>query len=368
MSAPKLPDELLLRYQEASAQDERRPASAVREAVRAHAQMVIRDRQHPASRSTPHLQAAANQTRWKLSLLASIALVGLTSLLVLQFDRGTPEEQELALGRPKSSAENTPRSPAPVSAPQSSANSAEKLSDAAPHPALAKKSPADTQPPAKRPAMESKAELFKGQQGAREVESVLPKPSGMMAAPSPAAEPRAEQAPAVAPAVQALPQFDVAPVPAPPATQDSALASGSGAASTNTAQRAAKSLAVPEAASSSRQILEKSELQMKRSEERADKAAPSARALNAALLDSARAGQVAQMERLLQQGALINSTDEQGRTPLILAAMNGQTSAVAKLLALGANPTVTDREGLNALQHARRLGFNQIEHLLEAGP
>ena len=153
MSAPKLPDELLLRYQEASAQDERRPASAVREAVRAHAQMVIRDRQHPASRSTPHLQAAANQTRWKLS---SIALVGLTSLLVLQFDRGTPEEQELALGRPKSSAENTPRSPAPVSAPQSSANSAEKLSDAAPHPALAKKSPADTQPPAKRPAMESR--------------------------------------------------------------------------------------------------------------------------------------------------------------------------------------------------------------------
>ncbi len=366
MSAPKLPDELLLRYQEASAQDERRPASAVREAVRVHAQMVIRARQHPASPSTPHLQAAANQTRWKLSLIASVALVGLTSLLVLQFDRGTPEEKELALGRPKSSAENTPHLPAAVSAPQSWGNIAEKLSDGAPQPALAKKSLADALPPAKRPPMESKAELFKGQQSAREVESVLPRPSGMMAAPSPAAE----QAPAaaVAPAVQSMPQFDVTPVPAPPTTQDSAQAKGAGAASTNTALRAAKSLAVPETASSSRQILEKSEPQLKRSEERADKTAPSARGLNAALLDSARAGQVAQMVHLLDQGAPINSTDEQGRTPLILAAMNGHTSAVAKLLVLGANPTVTDREGLNALHHARRLGFNQIANLLEASP
>lgn len=74
-----------------------------------------------------------------------------------------------------------------------------------------------------------------------------------------------------------------------------------------------------------------------------------------------------QLEALIRQGAPLNSADENGRTPLMLAVINGHTAAVKKLLALGVNPALVDRYGLNALQHARKLGFTQIAALIEAG-
>lgn len=89
--------------------------------------------------------------------------------------------------------------------------------------------------------------------------------------------------------------------------------------------------------------------------------------LDVALREAARTGNTAQLERLVAQGAPVNAPDEAGRTPLMLAVMNNHTATVQRLLALGANPALTDREGLNALQHARRLGFNAIAALLEAG-
>ena len=73
-----------------------------------------------------------------------------------------------------------------------------------------------------------------------------------------------------------------------------------------------------------------------------------------------------QVDRLLAQGASINAPDEAGRTPLILATMQGHVEVVRRLLAAGANSALLDREGLDALQHARRQGLNQIAQLLEA--
>ncbi len=78
----------------------------MRDAVRAHAQMVIeagRQSSGRRRRSAP-TAPAANQSRWKISALASLALAGLTGLLVLQFDRGTDEEKDLAFGQPSASA------------------------------------------------------------------------------------------------------------------------------------------------------------------------------------------------------------------------------------------------------------------------
>lgn len=88
--------------------------------------------------------------------------------------------------------------------------------------------------------------------------------------------------------------------------------------------------------------------------------------LAGALQDAARAGRLELLERLLQQGAPVNAADTAGRTPLILAVMQGHTAVVQRLLAAGANPALVDQEGLNALQHARRLGFDGIAHLIEA--
>lgn len=93
---------------------------------------------------------------------------------------------------------------------------------------------------------------------------------------------------------------------------------------------------------------------------------PAALKLAGALQDAARAGNLPQLERLLQQGAALNAADTAGRTPLILAAMQGHTAVVQRLLAAGANTALIDHDGFNALQHARRQGFDGIAHLIEA--
>lgn len=86
------------------------------------------------------------------------------------------------------------------------------------------------------------------------------------------------------------------------------------------------------------------------------------------LWEATRRGHAQQVESLVRQGAPIDARDNAGRTALMLAAMSGQTTAVQKLLALGANPALVDREGLNAAQHARRLGHTRIADLIDATP
>jgi ankyrin repeat protein len=86
------------------------------------------------------------------------------------------------------------------------------------------------------------------------------------------------------------------------------------------------------------------------------------------LHDAARAGDLAQVERLLAQGSAINAPDGTGKTPLMLAAIHGHAAMVGRLLVLGANPSLIDRDGLNAAQHARRSGLEGIARQIEAGP
>ena len=96
-------DELLARYREACAADPRVPAESVRAAVRAHAQMVAKAEQQAGPALTPHgvqPPPAANDPRWKMSALASVAVLGLAGLLILQLEHGTPEQKEVALGVP----------------------------------------------------------------------------------------------------------------------------------------------------------------------------------------------------------------------------------------------------------------------------
>ena len=73
-------DELVRRYHEASAQEGARPGAHVREAVRAHAQMVAAA--HTAGPAPTPEAPAANQARWKISALATVALHVLGSLLL----------------------------------------------------------------------------------------------------------------------------------------------------------------------------------------------------------------------------------------------------------------------------------------------
>ena len=81
--------------------------------------------------------------------------------------------------------------------------------------------------------------------------------------------------------------------------------------------------------------------------------------------DAARAGNPQQIESLVRQGTPVDARDNEGRTALMLAAMNGHTTTAQKLLALGANPRLVDREGLNAAQWAAQRGHTRLAELLE---
>ncbi len=314
MNRPDENDELIRRYREASAQDERRPSAKVREAVRAHAQMISASK---VTSPAPSLTPSANQSRWKLSLLASVALAGLTGLLVLQFDRGTPDEQETALGRP-----------APAVSPPSSA-------------------PPDSPPPAVADATVARSEV--------------PAARPVTPAPAPKAATRpAQPAPEVADPALAPPPPTVQPEAAPtrerpvdvardPASEK-AMAPAAPQAMARSA--AAPSLRMPAPAPTPESL--------------ATQAPRSAAVLAATLHQAARAGQVAEAETLLQQGAALNAPDGAGRTALVLAVIHGHSELVRRLLALGANPALADREGLDALQHARRLGREDMVRMIEA--
>ncbi len=89
-------------YREASALDERRPDPSVGDAVRTHARLLSHAQvTQRADAVKPDRMAgvAANAGRWKLSMLGSLAVVGLVGLLVLQFDQvGSPQEKDLVHG------------------------------------------------------------------------------------------------------------------------------------------------------------------------------------------------------------------------------------------------------------------------------
>ena len=114
MTEPR--DELLERYAEAVEQDPRRPSDRVRNAARAHAQM-LRDQAAQVKRAhyTAPTKPAANQPQWTLSLVASVAVVGLAGLLYVQIDQGAPQDREIALGAPAPS--HVP-APAPSKSPR----------------------------------------------------------------------------------------------------------------------------------------------------------------------------------------------------------------------------------------------------------
>lgn len=377
-------DELTQRYREASEQEDARPGAHVRAAVRAHAQMLAAA-PLPTAPAAPS-PVAANQSHWKITALATVAVVGLTGLLLLQFQRGTPEEQEIAYGQRR--AETPARvqrpsavlpSPAPAAAPEApsaapavpqgrardeaspSARSAAQIPAA---PALSQAGPLAKTAPA--PAIqEAESPTAAGAAGAVSGFPASPPLTADRSSVSGSAPPVASSAPS-APRGEIRERLAVQDAPAarsvappPPAAAPAA------AAETSRSAAPVQALPAPKAVLR-RQDSSAADNSLAAAASRADSGGSAS--LPDDLREAARTGHALQVESLIRQGAPIDARDNTGRTALMLAAVNGQTTAVQKLLALGANPALVDREGLGAAQHARRLGYTRIAELIEATP
>lgn len=85
-------------------------------------------------------------------------------------------------------------------------------------------------------------------------------------------------------------------------------------------------------------------------------------------LNAARLGDTRQLTELVQRGVSVNTSDEQGNTLLLLAAMEGQLATVKALLALSPDLALRNVSGDSPLMMAALKGETEIvEVLLEAG-
>ena len=80
--------------------------------------------------------------------------------------------------------------------------------------------------------------------------------------------------------------------------------------------------------------------------------APSNPNLNAQLLVGARQNDMAQVERVLAQGAAPNSRNRLGKSALVLAAEKGNLPLANRMLEAGADVNLASLEGVTALMAA----------------
>ena len=378
-------DELIRRYREASAQDASRPGPQVRAAVRAHAQMLVAAKaaagDKPVAAGIPVARrTAANASRWKISALGSVALVGLSALLLLQFERGTPEEKDIAYGPPRaemSGVAEQPEKPSVASvAPPSAANRAIAGDSAISNERAADRmdAPQATPVPNRAKAMTKVAPSAAETKASSGDAAALSEVPGSASANADAvAVPRAAPPPAPAPAPAAevaqpaSAQSSRSAKAAPPSTMQTApsVAAETTLPSAAAARSARAAQTAPDPRSDADINAANGNLAAPPADADADKG--SASTLEQALREAARAGRAVQVEDLARRGVALDSRDNAGRTALMLAAMNGHTRVVQKLLALGVNTALVDAQGQSAAQQARRRGHPHIADLIDAG-
>jgi hypothetical protein len=374
------PDLLLQRYAEANALDESRPGPALRENVLAHARMqAAAHAKSGSANATPpslgHQKPAANDSAWTLRALGSVAVLGLVGQLILQFDRGTPQDRELALGRTSPSTAAAP-APAPAAKPVApqAAETPQAMREAAPAPAEQSAELSDKAPPpapslARVPTPKA-PERERATNSKRSAPASIepPEPASLADAASaapPGAAPVPFPASPAAPPAATNEAFSAPPVPQAAPLQPETPAAAAMAPPTSPARR----LNPPAPAAAARSRLAAGDVQKSpSSEDRAEPpgaAAPNSDPGRTLLAAAAQNDALQAVRDALAQGAQVNAARPDGRTALMLAAERGDAALIRLLLDAGADPQRLDREGLNAADWARRSGQTQVLPLLQ---
>ena len=350
------PDDLRQRYLQASAAQTVGPSERVRRAALDHAQMLAAS----VSPVAPPQAKPTAANRWSFTLVASVAIAGISALLALQFDRSDNQDKAVVLGTPSVTAPPVAVQPAParssdLNARTSAADAANKSVAESADQSAAQSAPESPAVPAARPAAKAQA----------------PKPTAVPNLKEPPTEALARPAPApAAPLVKSESESrsEKAAVERPfQATPPTAQKRSERIADAEvSAQQAARA----EAAQSSVQPAAPIAAMKSRSAAPLA-AAPAAVPIAAdALRSAARSGQIALLEQALQQASIaqVNASDENGRTPLMLATLGGHIGAVQRLLTAGADPALNDLKGNTAAQLAEQLGYTVIRNLLVKQP
>jgi hypothetical protein len=329
-------EELLARYRRASDTDVAAPTELARSAILAESrrvaeQLAKKAPQQPFDVSRP----AANDARWKITAFGTVGAGLLAALLI------APHFWESERVSQVSDAPATVPNAAPAAVPNAAPA---VVPNAAP---AAKTADADAAAPAPatvpRPKMESIApsppsESLEGvvvTQTDRKTSKASAEESRQYSAPAPSNSPGVVQnyarVPSAPPpvATSSAPLAASSPPAAPPAY--SARAAEGGALS-GSADRAARARVVPTPSS---------------------------------LQAAAGLGDARQAAVLLDQGVAVDVRDEDGRTPLMLAVVQGRLEVVRLLLARGADPNAADNAGRTPLQQATDKNLRDIAALLE---
>ena len=335
-------DQLLRRYEEANALDDARPGPALREAVLNHARSVAAARK--AGALAKGRAPASNAPSWTLRALGSLAVLGLVGLLMLRFDRGTPEEREAAFGGPSAPL----ASPPPTASERGGQPATGAIADGS--------STADTPRPA-APAAPAKPVPTPSPQKSADQEALATAPEPPLEPAVRPVPPMAEPAPAAMTSDNATRQ--TAETPAAPAA----------VASPEAAAPAAMARATPGEPGAGRNAASTHDSGPDHQASRLRRAAPANDHASAApslppLLAATLQGDAEAVRRLLTAGADANARDDKGRTALMLAARRGDAALIRLLLDAGADAQRRDSEGLSAADHATQTGQTAVLPLL----
>ncbi|MBK9200063.1 ankyrin repeat domain-containing protein [Candidatus Skiveiella danica] len=403
-------DELVRRYHEASAQDPARPSPALRETVLAQARAAAArsasstgdaesspdktpewiannnpltpgsDQKSSKSpkQATNNGRHAANDSSWRLRAVASVAVLGLATLLFLQFERGTPDERELTSGGPalappalpsrpgKAESADTASAPAPLPEPAPTSVLRNTPTPMGPGAAEPQRAPAVQARPAapSSPGKSAVPATLTGESG--NVVAGVSKDAGSLADRAPPATEgtgptnRALKAapPATAPIAEPAPA--AAPVPATPP------AASLGAAAPAPSTAPARALDASPAESRARLAPMPAAAQERAVTTSTAGPATSLSPASQRLLTAALSGSLEAARQALKEGAALNATDPAGQTALMLAARRGDEAVVRLLLAAGADRAKTDAAGRTAADLARQQGHATLATLLIA--
>lgn len=314
--------ELLDRYRRASDTDAAAPSDAVRSAILAESRRVAE--QLAAKESPPAFDTsrpAANDLRWKITAFGTAGAALLAALLIApRYWESLPPAQQ-----------RTASATAPTAAPAAESKSAN--ADAAGEPTATGLSPTATA--LSRAAAPHKLETIAPSRRAEPQEMAALEQS--VAAPE-----KARDQPLDKKNAQLAQNYAPAPPAAPSADSAQNLIGGRPMSADRSGAIQGRFSKGAAGAARERNALEPAGLQ-----------------------SAAAAGDLAQTELLLDQGAAVNTRDALGRTPLLLAVAQNRLEVVRLLLARGADPNAADNAGVTPLQLAKDKDLRDVAALLE---